>query len=362
MCEVTQCAPGYTPCAGGCCPSGAPTGKVLSIDDVSGFALDSADNPHVFHIDQSSDLPRYSVWTGSGWTNNLIANIPAESNTSTTALTLDRVDSPHLVYQTDQDSLLYLHIDGGSWGGSIVDSVTLGDSADIAVDEMDQVHVGYTDCLFGVGFCDTLYARSTSVGWTKSVVDADTLSRIALSTTASGIPQMITQIATEKSIGPRYNLLSNAWMSGNIAVGCCGETGPAYDIEVASNDLPHATFEWYPDYTSFEIHYATFHGGAWQHQVVSAHQVTPQTGAEARDIAILLDASDIPNIFMLDRQRLHWFVRAGALWNTNPSLALKALDVSKIHMALDSRGYPHVVYEASGSAYYARWDGVRWLD
>jgi hypothetical protein len=130
----------------------------------------------------------------------------------------------------------------------------------------------------------------------------------------------------------------------------------ALSLVVDGNDSPHIAYNG----MAHEIMYARRDGASWQIEVVD-----PSGG---HDPSLALDRYDVPHLIYNDETDsiIRYATRSGGSWSIETVDTLGTLTNNRYILDLDSRGFPHAVYNAAAVSpefrelKYAFFDGVSW--
>ena len=137
------------------------------------IAFNSAGQPVIAYgvvIYKNASL-RFARWTGHSWDIEIIEGASEPAIMYSVGLTLDKEDTPHIVYTDVGNQLVkYAVKRNGKWNTEVVDAlVKVGypDRNGIAVDDRGNVYLSYYDA--GSGLLKLAYKRDGK--WAREIVD-----------------------------------------------------------------------------------------------------------------------------------------------------------------------------------------------
>lgn len=160
-------------------------------------------------------------------------------------------------------------------------------------------------------------------------------------------------------------LKDGAWRARTVDSGF--ETGKWNTIRVDQKGVLHTSYSAFKD-GALRYARSDSDGASWRVTTVedgrSGHNVGGATPGMGN--SMVLDKNGKPNFSYRDETTLRYAWPDGDHWRidvvdpgVNPFGNLSWINQST-SLALDARGYPHIVYETDGSLKHAWWDGTKW--
>ena len=131
------------------------------------IAVDKENYPHLVYQSTEDGLV-YAAWQGSNWLREVI--VPGRGAGHYSAMVLDLQGDPHVVYYDREDKSLWYAVRGANgWELHLVDNAgDVGSFPSLAVDGSGFVHISYYD----VTRQDLKYARGLEDDWSVTTVDS----------------------------------------------------------------------------------------------------------------------------------------------------------------------------------------------
>lgn len=368
------------------------------------LALDSADNPHIAYMDPALSVVKYARWTGSDWTIQVLTS--DVSIAGTIGLAIDGNAKPHLTYfNVNGNALHHAYWTGSAWETHIVATDAVYSAYEkeaynaIALDITDQPVISYYSTS---GYL--MYARWTGNDWhTEEVVNLVDLfgqfvfAPLSLVTDRSGNPH-ISFSSQDTGVGYAH-WSGDKWVVEWVQSG--GEPGGATSLAVDAQGDPHIS---YTLWNFPPVRYAYKENGVWHSNEVTdmGAGFSLAVGNDGAPHVVYLDTDDSsapPTLTMAHWSGENWvsepvdhivgsiiFLAMAPDSSLTPVISVWDVDRRKTwylrqthgkwqtitigsnggsSLAVDSQGYPHVVYHGwdpslGGSVLYARWLGATW--
>jgi hypothetical protein len=289
------------------------TFKTETVDVATRFtslAIDVQGNAHMAYV-TPADHVFYGfrdVRTAKWFTTEL------DGRASFTSLSLDSQGNPSICYT--QQGMHYAHWDGAEW-------------------HKEQIAQGAGTIAY---YCSVAVSRDgvPHVTWYQERTPQDT-----------------------NYLHMRYAYLDNGdWLVKTVDWDA--QTGKWNTMALDKEGKPHLSFD---AFVSGQLKYAVWDGKAWTVRPVDSRKESQQPGRGMGN-CLILDANGLAMIsyfeesaFKYARQRVDGTWSIETLASTNPSGTWAGYRSSQ---ALDSQGFPHLVYEDGGVLRHMNWDGKVW--
>jgi hypothetical protein len=276
---------------------------IASIDYLYGFyndtslALDSRDYPLIacaceYYTENKYYDPLVLVtWTGSDWDIQSVCDELEPSNNST-ALVVDSLDYPQIVFSCWEDSaspgLIYAKWNGSKWDAQVVDAYLVWGDLNIALDSQDNPHIAYVN-----NQMDELeYAELLEGSWSIQILDSYSYYPISLALDSQGFPH----------IAYGYGSVKYCYWDGASWVFETVDNGRTPCLTLDSQDNPHLS---YIDSSTYALEYAHKTGDSWEiTNFDNAH-------SDENAVSLALDTQDHPHIcfydYVLNKLRYLWY-------------------------------------------------------
>ncbi|MFC1996733.1 hypothetical protein ACFLXI_03880 [Chloroflexota bacterium] len=133
--------------------------------DIS-LALGPNDEPHIIFLEDYGQNLVYTRFENSAFINQVVGR--ANPDLKDLSLVVDFKGNPHLVYQSEEQGLMYATLQDGNWVWEVVDPAKgAGSYADITIDNHGGLHIAY----YHKGEGSLIYARPSDDGWETQMVD-----------------------------------------------------------------------------------------------------------------------------------------------------------------------------------------------
>jgi hypothetical protein len=305
------------------------------------IAVNSQGVPFVTYNDLQMSEVRIAQRTDSGWASLALEHGRPYNRSSGVAI--DTTDALHVAYRANHGTL-HLRYAAGNFDdltSEIVDdTVTIGDSTSIAVDDADAPHIAY----FNADSFETLYASNSGKGW-------------AIQSLGTGYPVAIGAASADNvaiSIGD-FGLYANATGVWSKTLIDTGYRVNACALAVDTEEVLHVAFF---DQTLQFLHYATNASGVWETESLAG-----PVGDEARFVDIATDTNDAAHISFYDgvTHQLRYATNSSGAW------VFELVDDQNIvgtynSIVIDPYGDAHIAYydETLGDLKYATNESGAW--
>jgi len=270
-----------------------------------------------------------------------------QSNANRT-LALDSAGEPHVVYGGDR--LYHARHDAGGWHVEIVDSSAgVGETASIAVDRNDVVHVVYRD---GVN-SRLLHATNATGAWVVDVVSATGFysggiggAVVALDGAGKAHVVYFADVARELRYATNK---SGAWADVRIDA-----EGFWCDLALDAAGAAHVAYS--TGVPSVSLRYATNAGGRWRTETADVDPSGARQYGQGASIA--LDSAGVAHVAYQDyvaatgATRIRYATNAGGRWSAQVVAGSDGAG-SDNSIAVDGTGKVHLVSSRSSSLVYA---------
>lgn len=284
------------------------------------MVLDQTGLPHIAY--GGSDQVLYMHWTGSQWLTSTVMNIPSiDIEIGAAHLTLDRHSYPHVLSTSCNPfncTWHYVQWDGAQWR---TEQLPVGNSSPfhnglavytMALDTADQAHITY---------------------WESTPLDDSPFDRIDQ------------QYAYQSPTG---------WVTATVQSNIGTVTYDSSTLRLDQTGAPHLIYAAKPSL----LLYATLSAQGWYTKVVATDAGLSKLalGPDQQPHIIYLEHKEKELVVKYARQTdQQWIVQ------TVDTVANSAYREPQLAIAVDSKGYPHLVYRSQEGVRYAYWTGSRWL-
>jgi hypothetical protein len=338
---------------------------VSSIGDVGQYTsldLDANGNPHISYYDVTNTALMYASKIGNTW------QIETADNNGEvgqyTSLALDNQANPRIsYYDATNDDLKYASKNGITWQTEIV-SDNGGKYTSLALDTYGDPRISYQHqekCW---------YASKNGNTWKNTWVDASSGMYTSLVLDANGNPHIsdydshvgYNNLSTNNLV---YSTTTNEDIANNYGANwpninpdITGDVGQYTSLALDSNGNPYIS---YYDATNGDLKFAYMSvNTSWQIE-------TPDTlGIVGEDTSMAVDNQGNPHILYYDRYHNTWKYAYKDItgWHKETvdtcSDSSAALKTSPNSIAVDSKGYPHIIYPSDDGLNYAYKNATGW--
>jgi hypothetical protein len=280
-------------------------------------------------------------------------------STRFTSLAVDAMGNVHLAYTNDDDRVKYAFRDRSTskWFTTEID--TRASFTAIVVDEQGNPHLCYTQRTMRYAFWDGKV-------WHKEEISPGT-GTIAyycgVAVSSAGIPH-VTWYQERTAQDTNYLHMRHAvlqdgqWMVKTIDWDA--QTGKWNSLVLDSEGNPHISFD---AFVSGQLKYASWNGKGWLIRPVDSRAGSDQPGRGMGN-CLVLDPHGRPMISYFEEGALKYARQLeDGRWSIEilaPSTVSPTWAGYRSGQALDSKGFPHVVYEDTGTLRHLYWDGTAW--
>jgi hypothetical protein len=140
-------------------------GPVWSVD----IAVDSNARAHIVYEDVDDDVVRYHTNASGTWEQDVV-NSTTVTEGGSCSIALDSFGSPHVVFASN-GQLMHATRSGQDWNIARIDQIgDVAGSNDVAVDEVNQVHVVYNVYKSSISENSLYYAIGAGATWSNQLV------------------------------------------------------------------------------------------------------------------------------------------------------------------------------------------------
>jgi len=130
------------------------------------LALGPNDEPHILFVEDYGQNLVYSRFANSRFVNQVVGR--ANPDVKGLSLVVDSKGDPHLVFQSEDQGLMYAALQEENWNWQVVDPAKgAGSYADITIDHGGNLHIAYYD----LGERSLKYAWQSSDGWETQFIE-----------------------------------------------------------------------------------------------------------------------------------------------------------------------------------------------
>lgn len=196
-------------------------------------------------------------------------------------------------------------------------------------------------------------SRTQGDGWLIEIVDSDSMANgFGIAVDSNNIPHIAYSDYDPASglyVLKYANRTGGKWEAEILEY--LGETFIMHvTIALDGIDRPHIVYNDYDDAPGITIKHTNWTGGQWKTTILDSGSMGTQP------TSIALNSKDYPHVIYnreLHVMHANW---TGTEWDFE-ELAFAGLPTS---MAIDDKDYPHISYPAMGGLEYAKWNGTDW--
>jgi len=311
------------------------------VGDYNSITLDSKDYPHISYYDFYGENLKYAYFDGSNWHIETVDSDDSVGQFS--SIDLDSKDHPHISYFDETyGNLKYAYYDGSSWNIKRFDTFGYeGEYTSINVDLFDHIHIAY----FKPGTDDLKYAYYNGSLWFIRSIDTDGYvgSDCSIATDSKGYPHISYYDATNSDLKYAY-FDGSDWHIESVDTE--GRVGYDTSIAIDSKDHIHISYVCTIDTPKYHsaVKYAYYDGSSWHISFVG------NDNYEGQGTSIAVDSKDYPHIVYEggpsydDTMQLRYAYYDGSKWNILTVERDFLSNYIRCSIALDSKNYPHISY------------------
>jgi hypothetical protein len=256
-----------------------------------------------------------------------------------------------IIDRTLQENRATVSKQSAFWHIETIDSEgAVGQFTSLALDTLDQPHIGYLD----ETNADLKYAWLDQAGWHIDTVDADAVrgwnSRRLDFSNRPHFAYGLVDFNTWNDIGLRYAHHNGAvWITETVDAELGVGYSPSLDLD--QQDRPQISYGRVRAYTDSDLKYAWFDDTTWHFEIVD------DEGAAGWYTSLVLDTADRPRISYFDNAggTVNYAWRDGSDWYVE-----KVENGRYTSLVLDTANRPHISYSA-GPVRYTYHDGTTWI-
>lgn len=269
------------------------------------IVLDTLDNPHILYTARGNDLElRHAYWDGTDWQINVLES----SVSKDIAFDLDSNDRLHVIYiknEVSNKELSYAIWDGITWQTEILaaNQMAIYESLSMVLADNDQPHLSY----FDDGANALIYMHNNGSIWLTQTVAAPPLffsSLISISLDGNNSPHIAYTRSDSELLYAQWD--GTSWQIQTI-LNAPSQSNLTGNISLAldSADNPHISYAYDANDTNVSLRHIYWDGGQWQNETLD------NSGSAGFYNSIALDSQDRPHISYYkggygDLRYLHW--------------------------------------------------------
>jgi hypothetical protein len=282
-----------------------------------------------------------------------------DPSTRFTALAVDAQGSVHLAYTTEGDRVRYAFRDikTTKWFTTEIDA--RASFVSIALDSQGNPHLCYTQRTMRYAYWDGKDWHNEEVSPGSGAIAY----YCAVAVSAVGVPH-VTWYQERTSQDTNYLHMRHAVLDGGEwlakTIDWDAQTGKWHSMVLDAQGNPRVSFD---AFVSGQLKYATWNGSAWAVVPVDSRSGSQQPGRGMGNCLVLDSAGNAMISYFQEGALKYARQKEGGGWSietlasTNPSPTWAGYRSS---LALDSKGFPHIVYEDAGTLRHVYWDGKTW--
>ena len=305
-------------------------------------------------------LSAVTTHTAFSWNVQTVDDYGAHIGNGYTPIVVDSNNTAHIAYTRYVNETYYVVY--ASWNGTgfSTQDVAEGDAYSLALDSKNSPHI-----LYGSFQEPLMYASWTGTEWVSQTVDANGAGFGMVALDSSGNPH----IAYTDGATIKYAFLKgSSWSIQTVATYKLGDISFKLSFALDKNDMPYIMYSpaSYIDYSqpigirAINVTLATYQNSNWNIQALSLPTPTGDYGnlvvdSKGRLHAIFTQHHFVSTENMTTLSSILYASWNGTAWNTQNLVS--NISFNSMSLTLDSRDYPRII---TSTGTYASWTGTSW--